>query len=295
VLLVGLSFRYPHFHSHANLFNILLNVSQVSIVGIGMTLVILTAGIDVSVGSALGVCAVVVGYITLAGMPLPVALVAGIATGAAIGLGNGALIALGRVHPIIITLGTLNILRLISFQLLHGQWLTGIPPTLAYLGHGSLGGLPVAWWMAMALAGAVTFYLGWRRSGRHLYAIGGDAETARLAGVNVRLRTLSVYVMTGALVGLASAIFVGGQGVVQSNVGVGFELQVIAAVVIGGTSILGGKGSVVGTLLGALLVGVIRNALVVADVPPLLEGLVLGVLIIIAVALDVFRRRKESR
>lgn len=291
LLVVPLSIRYPQFHSGGNIDNVLLNVSQVAIVGIGMTMVILTAGIDVSVGSALSVCAVVVGYIVVAGLGWPVALLVGVLVGLLIGLANGLLVAVGRVHAIIITLGTLNILRLLSFQTLHGHWLTGIPPTLSYFGHGLLLGVPFAWWVAVVLTIVATYFLRWRRSGRHIYAIGGSAETARLAGVNVPRLTTSVYLLTGGLVGVASVIYVGGQGLVQTNVGVGFELQVIAAVVIGGTSIVGGKGSVIGTLLGALLVGTIRNALVVANAPALLEGLVLGILILVAIALDVLRRR----
>ncbi|MBX6764911.1 MAG: ABC transporter permease [Rubrobacteraceae bacterium] len=293
VIGVVLTITEPRFATLGNISNILLDVSQTVIVGIGMTMVILTAGIDVSVGSALAVCAVVVAQAVNAGATLPVAVLVGLAVGTIIGLVNGFLVAIGRIHPIIVTLGMLNILRLVSFKLQGGEWITGLPSTLSYLGNGEILGLPVSWWIALILVTLATIFLRWRPSGRHIYAIGGNAESARLAGINIRMMIISVYALTGLLVGLAAAIYVGGQGQVQTNVGTGFELEVIAAVVIGGTSILGGKGSVVGTLLGALLVATISNALIVVNAPPLLEGLVLGVLIILALVLDRIRRRRR--
>lgn len=296
LLLIGvpLAIAEPRFATLANVSNILLDVSQTVIVGIGMTMVILTAGIDVSVGSALAVCAVVVAQAVNAGVSLPVAVLIGLITGVVIGLVNGLLVAIGHIHPIIVTLGMLNILRLVSFKLQGGSWITGLPPTLSYLGKGELLGLPVSWWIAVVLVIVAAVFLRKRPSGRHIYAIGGNAESARLAGINMRGMTIFVYALTGLLVGLAAAIYVGGQGQVQTNAGTGFELQVIAAVVIGGTSILGGKGSVIGTLLGALLVGTIDNALIVVNAPPLLQGLVLGVLIILALGLDRIRRGRRS-
>jgi rhamnose transport system permease protein len=286
-----LSIRYPQFRTLENIDNILLAVAQVAIVGVGMTMVIITGGIDVSVGSALAVCSVVVGMRIQDGAGIVEAIVAGIAVGTAIGLVNGVLIGVGRVHSIIITFGMLNILRFVSFELTGGKWLSGLPDTLHYFGSGTLLKLPFAWWIAMAMGAVATYYLSARPTGRHLYALGGNAETARLAGVSVLKRTIFVYTITGTLVGVASIVFVGGSGVIQTNVGAGFELDVIAAVVIGGTSILGGKGTVLGTLLGALLVGTIRNALVIVNVDALYTDLILGGLILLTVALDLLRRR----
>lgn len=292
VMGIALGITYPQFGTLDNVDNILLAVAQVAIVGVGMTMVIITGGIDVSVGSALSVCAVVVAMRIQDGAGIPEALVVGIAVGAGIGLVNGLLIGLGRVHSIIITFGMLNLLRVVSFKLTGGKWLTGLPDTLNYFGSGTLLKLPFAWWIAMAMAAVATYYLRRRPTGRHLYALGGNAETARLAGVAVLKRTIFVYTITGALVGVASLVFVGQAGqVVQTNVGYGFELDVIAAVVIGGTSILGGKGTVIGTLLGALLVGTIRNAFVIVDVNPLWADFILGALILLTTALDLLRRR----
>jgi ribose transport system permease protein len=291
VMATVLSIAYPQFHTLGNVDNILQAVAQTAIVGVGMTMVIVTGGIDVSVGSALSVCAVVVGQRLQHGAGIPEAIAVALAVGTGIGLLNGLLIGLGRVHSIIVTFGMLNILRVVSFKATGGKWLSGVPGKLNYFGNGTLLKLPFAWWIAMALGAAATYYLRRRPTGRHLYALGGNAETARLAGVAVLKRTIFVYAITGTLVGVASIVFVGGTSVIQTNVGVGFELDVIAAVVIGGTSILGGKGSVVGTLLGALLVGTIRNALVVVNASALYTGLILGGLILVTVGLDLLRRR----
>jgi ribose transport system permease protein len=293
VMATALSIAYPQFRTLDNVNNILLAVAQVAIVGVGMTMVIITGGIDVSVGSALSVCAVVVGMRLQDGAGLLEAMVVAIAVGTAIGLVNGLLIGLGRVHSIIVTFGMLNILRVVSFKLTGGKWLSGVPDTVNYFGSGTLLKLPFAWWIAMAMAAVAWYYLRRRPTGRHLYALGGNPETARLAGVGVLKRTIFVYTITGTLVGVASLVFVGGAGsVIQTaQVGIGFELDVIAAVVIGGTSILGGKGSVIGTLLGAILVGTIRNALVVVNVNSLYSNLILGCLILLTVALDLLRRR----
>jgi ribose transport system permease protein len=294
LLCAVLSLAYPQFLTAGNISNILQSISAVAIVGIGMTMVILTAGIDVSVGSAQAVCAVLVAQQLVAGNGWPVAVLVGVVAGLAIGLVNGLLVGYGRVHSIIITFGMLNLLRFLSYQLQGGEWVTGIPSTLAPLGNGRWLGVPIAWWLAMALAVVGSYYLRWRPTGRHIYAVGNDPETARLAGVAVVRRRLSVFVVTGMLVGVSSLVLVGGTGVVQLNAGTGFELQVIAAVVLGGTSIVGGRGSVIGTLIGALLLGVVRNALVIAGAPSLLQGFFIGLLILVAVGLDLFRQRGRS-
>lgn len=274
-----------------NLANVLLSSAGTGIVALGMTLIILTGGIDVSVGSMLGVTSVAVGYAAAArwGM-LPVTLV-GLVVGAALGFANGALVAFGGIMPIIATLGTLNILRALTFQLLRAKWISDLPPTLHTLGLGLVLHIPLAAWATAALT-LVFFYLTTRRAlGRHIYAIGGNAEAARLAGIDLGRATLFIYTVTGVLVGIAALIYVGQTGIVQSNTGVGFELQVIAAVVLGGTSILGGRGSVLGSALGALLVSEIKNGLTLLNISGLAEGMVSGVLILLAVGLDLLRMR----
>jgi ribose/xylose/arabinose/galactoside ABC-type transport system permease subunit len=292
VMATVLSIAYPQFRTLDNVNNILLAVAQVAIVGVGMTMVIISGGIDVSVGSALAVCAVYVGLALQHGASAVEAIGVALAIGTAIGLANGLLVGLGRIHSIIVTFGMMNILRLVAYKPTGGDWLSSVPDRLHFFGLGKVAGIPFAWWIAMGLGAIATYYLKRRPTGRHLYALGGNAETARLAGVSVLKRTILVYTLTGTLVGVASIVFVGSTAVIQTGqVGIGFELDVIAAVVIGGTSILGGKGSVVGTLLGALLVSTIRNALVVVNASALYTGLILGGLILLTVALDLLRRK----
>lgn len=293
ILILGLYLEVAtgRFLTLDNLGNVLLSSAGTAIVALGMTLVILTGGIDVSVGSMLGVVSVAVGYAAAAGWSLIAIILVALATGTLLGSANGAVIAFGGIMPIIATLGTLNILRALTFQLLRAKWISDLPATLSTFGLGLALHVPIAAWIALALAFAFVYLAVRRPLGRHIYAIGGNVEAARLAGIDLVRATLFVYAITGMLVGVAALIYVGQTGIVQSNSGVGFELQVIAAVVLGGTSILGGRGSVAGSALGAFLVAEIKNGLTLLNISGLAEGMVSGVLILLAVGLDRLRSR----
>jgi ribose/xylose/arabinose/galactoside ABC-type transport system permease subunit len=295
ILIVGsalFDFTHPAYLSPANLEQIFTNVAVVALVSIGMTLVIVTGGIDVSVGSALALCMFAAGKVMVGGGGLVLSIVAALVTGAVVGILNGTLVAYGRIHPVIVTLGTLNIIRAVHIDVLGKNWL--VPPHLAEdLALGITAGVPNAWWFTMIIAALLTAFVVWRPLGRAIYAVGGNPEAARLAGVNVPLVTVSVYVLMGMLVGFAAVIQVGQAGTIQPNAGSGLELQAVAATVIGGTSILGGRGTIVGGLLGALLVEAVHNALITIGDVGLLEGLVVGVLILIAVAADVLQHRRR--
>jgi ribose transport system permease protein len=285
------------FFTASNLQNILFTMSPVAIIGIGMTAVIVTAGIDVSVGSMLVVVAVIVGKLLRdAGMETVPALLVALLIGALLGLVNGVLIAYGRVHPIIITFGTLNLFRFVAYQIFGGEQVDGVPPRFDFLGGGAPGtvaGIPTAFWLAVVLAALAWCYMRYLPTGRHLYAVGGNAEGARLAGIRVTRRLVSVYLVTGLLVGLAACVTIGSSGTVQQNFGIGLELQVIAAVVIGGTSILGGRGTVLGTLLGALLVATVTSAVTLLNWRSDLTELFIGLFIVIAVGVDLMRERRR--
>lgn len=285
-------FTHPTFLTPANLTQIFTNVAVVALVSIGMTLVIVTGGIDVSVGSALALCMFAAGKVMLSGGGLLLAVLAALVVGALVGTLNGALVAYGRIHPIIVTLGTLNIIRAVHIGAVGKNWL--VPPHLAEdLALGTFLGVPNAWWFTMIVAAVLTAFVVWRPLGRAIYAVGGNPEAARLAGLNVPLVIVSVYVLMGMLVGFAAVIQIGQAGTVQPNAGTGLELQAVAATVIGGTSILGGRGTIVGGLLGALLVEAVHNALITIGTVGLLEGLVVGILILIAVAADVLQHRRQ--
>ncbi|MGH3730928.1 MAG: ABC transporter permease [Micromonosporaceae bacterium] len=298
VLWLLLSAGTDTFLTASNLQNILFSVAPIAIIGIGMTAVIVTAGIDVSVGSGLAVAAVVVAKLLRdTELAAPGALLAALALGGLLGLVNGVIVAYGRIHPIIVTFGTLNVFRFVALRIFDSKQVTGVPDTLSFLGGGAAGrsfGVPNAWWLAMLLAALMWWAMRYTPTGRHLYAIGGDAVAARLAGIRVTRRLVGVYVLTGLLVGLAACVVIGSGGLVQQNAGIGLELEVIAAVVIGGTSIIGGRGTVLGTMLGALLVGTITSAVTLLGWASELTALFIGVFILVAVGVDLLRERRRG-
>lgn len=297
-LWLSLSFGTNTFLTGSNLRNIVFAVAAIAIIGIGMTPVIVTAGIDVSVGSMAAVVMVVVAKLVRdAGTPAPLAVLVAVALGLALGCFNGLLVSLGGIHPIIVTFGTLNVFRFVALRIFDSKQVTGVPDTLAWFGGGEAGrgllGVPHAWWLAMVLAAVMWCYMRYWATGRHWYAIGNDPDAARLAGINVRRRTIAAYALTGLFVGLAACVLIGSGGLVQQNAGTGLELQVIAAVVIGGTSILGGRGTVLGTLLGALLVGTVTSAITLLGWRSELTELFIGAFILVAVGVDLVRERRR--
>jgi len=293
VLAVVFSLTTERFLSMSNLTNLLLQLAGTAICAIGMTMIIITGGIDVSVGSMLGMSSVVAGKLLMGNAPVLLVVLAAMGVGLLMGLTNGSLIAYGKVPPIIVTLGMLNIIRSLLFQLLGGRWISGVPPAIRVIGLGKWLGIPISMWIAVLLILFFSYFLNSRPLGRAIYALGNNPEAARVSGVNLARTTLFVYALTGVLVGFAGLIYVARTGIVQTNTGTGFELEVIAAVVLGGTSILGGKGTVIGSLLGAFLVGIIKNGMILLNVPALSEGLVIGALILISVVIDVIRARGE--
>jgi ribose transport system permease protein len=294
VLMVIFSLSTEKFMSVSNLSNLLLQLSGVAISAIGMTMVIITGGIDVSVGSILGMASVVAGKLLMAGSSFVVVVLSAIITGFGIGILNGIIISYGNVPPIIVTLGMMSMMRALMYQVLGGRWVSGIPPDIRIIGLGKWLGIPLSMWITAVLIILFSYFLSSRPTGRAIYAIGNNPEAARVSGVNLARTILIVYSLTGLLVGFAGLIYVARTGIVQTNTGSGFELEVIAAVMLGGTSVFGGKGTVIGSLLGAVLVGIIKNGMVLMHVPALSEGLVIGILILISVMIDLVRSRGES-
>jgi ribose transport system permease protein len=292
-----LSLSTDTFLTTDNLSNLLYSVAPVALIGIGMTAVIVTGGIDVSVGSSAAVVMVVIAKaIRDSGLALLPALAVALVIGLLLGLVNGVLVAYGGIHPIIVTFGTLNLYRFLALRLFENKQVTGVPDTLGILGGGKAGetlGIPNAWLLTMVLAALMWCYMRYWATGRHWYALGNDAAAARLAGIAVKRRTIAAYALTGIFVGLAGCVLIGSGGLVQQNAGSGLELRVIAAVVIGGTSILGGRGSVLGSLLGALLVGTVTSAITLLGWRSELIELFIGVFILVAVGVDLVRERRR--
>ena len=296
VLWVVLALATPAFLTGSSIVPLFVATAPVALIGVGMTVVIITGGIDVSVGSMVMVCAVVVAtQLVDSGLPLLPAVLLSVAVGGVLGLINGVLIAYGRVHAIIITFGTANLFRFLGLQLFGGTTVNGIPDTLDVFGRGGAGrtlGVPHSFLVMLVIAALAWYYLRHTAGGRHLYAIGGDANAARLAGVKVQRRVLLAYVLTGLLTGLAACFVIAqGTATLAPNVGDGMELAAIAAVVIGGTSIMGGRGSVLGTVLGALLVQSVTSGVTQLNWPSQLASLFIGIFILIAVGADLLRQR----
>lgn len=290
----------PAFLTANSIVPLLVAVAPIALIGVGMTFVIITGGIDVSVAGGIALCAVVVAKTMVSvDLPLILAVLLAVGIGVLLGLLNGALIAYGRVHAIIITFGTANIFQFLALRVFGSSTVNGLPDTLAVFGRGEAGrtlGVPNSFAITILIVLIAWAYLRYTAGGRHLYAIGGNANAARLAGIKTQPRVVAAYVLTGALVGLGSLFVVAsGTSTLDQSIGAGRELQVIAAVVIGGTSIMGGRGSVIGTLLGAILVQTVTSGVTQLGWPSQLATLFVGVFIIVAVGTDLLRERARRK
>lgn len=293
LLVVLMSIFAPNFNRVDNLLNIARSISVNAILAAGLTFVILTGGIDLSVGSIVAVSGVVAVIAAIAGVPAPVAVAIGMAVGGACGLVNGVLTAYLALAPFIVTLGTMTFLRGLAYTITNGQPIVSSDLNFKDLGNGYLLGIPVP-----VIAMAAVFLVAWfvlerTRYGRHVYAVGGNAQAARLAGVQVNRIILSVYVVAGICAGLAGVIFAARVISAQPTAGTGYELDAIAAVVLGGTSLVGGRGRIVGTLIGAVILGVLTTGLILLNVQFFTQLLIKGVVIILAVAIDSLKQRPE--
>lgn len=293
-LVVLMSLIAPNFNRVDNLLNIARSISVNAILAAGLTFVILTGGIDLSVGSIVAVSGVVAVIAAMGGWPAPAAILAGMAAGAACGLVNGMLTAYLSLAPFIVTLGTMTFLRGLAYTITEGQPIVSSDLSFRDLGNGYLWGIPYPV-LTMALVFVVAWFVLERtRYGRHVYAVGGNAEAAKLAGVRVKRVTTSVYVIAGLCAGLAGVIFAARVISAQPTAGTGYELDAIAAVVLGGTSLAGGRGRIVGTLIGAVILGVLSTGLILLNVPFFTQLLIKGVVIIFAVAIDSLKQRSFS-
>jgi len=293
-------YRWATFLSLANLINVADQIAVIAIIAVGMTMVILSGGIDLSVGSLIALAGVSSALVIrdLGGGPGASTLaiiggaLAGVAVGATAGLTSGVLVAWARMPAFIATLGVMLIARGMAFLLTHGQSISELPDGFSWLGRGrTVAGIPNAVVLAAGLYVAGWFVLARTTFGRYLYAIGGAPEAARLAGVPIRRTLVAVYVISGALAGLGGVTVASQLKSGAPSTGEMKELYAIAAVVVGGTSLAGGEGTIVGTLVGALLLAVIENAMNLTGIESYTQKVVLGLVILAAVGLDALRRR----
>lgn len=283
IILSGiLALLSPSFLTTQNLLNVLLQASVNALLAAGMTLVIITAGIDLSVGSLLALTAVVTADLLSSGLAIPFAMALGFGVGAAAGLVNGLLITKTKIPPFIATLGMMTLARGLALSYTGGRPVTGMPGVFRLLGAGQVAGIPVPVVVIAAVYGVGFFILKRTTFGRYIFAVGNNSVAAEHAGVPVHRTTIAVYVISGLMAALAGMIMVARIDSAQPSMGLVFELNAIAAVVVGGTALAGGKGSLVGTLLGAILLALISNAINILNIPSFYAQVFQGAIIILA-------------
>lgn len=290
-LCIALSFASPYFAGKNNMINIVLQAAINATLACGMTFVILTGGIDLSVGSVVAFAGILLGAMLKGGVPLGAALIGCILIGGVCGLINGLLVTRVNLPAFIATLGMMSIARGGALYIADGRAISGFSGQLNFIGSGSVLGIPV-----MILIMAVTFAIGmfilrFTRAGRYIYAIGGNVEATRLSGINTNLYTVLVYVVCGLTAGLAAVLLTARLDSAQPVAGEGYELDAIAATVIGGTSMSGGEGRLSGTIIGALFIAVLNNGLNLLNVSSYIQQIVIGLVIIFAVTFDRIRSK----
>jgi rhamnose transport system permease protein len=290
-LLLVLAVFAPRFYAPGNLRDLFLGMVPVLVTAIGMTLVIVARQIDISIGSQFAVCSIVAGMLAAMGIPMAVVAVLTCLAGAALGLANGALVAGLGVPSIVATLATMVVIRQTLLWATGGAWVQNLPPTFQWFGFGQGVGQFVILALALSLFAVFAWALRNVAAARTVYAAGSDVEAARLAGIDTRVVLLGVFVTMGALTGFAALLDSVRFSDVQSNAGVGLELKAIAAVVVGGASINGGRGTLLGTLLGVGLLGTIGPALTFLGINPFWEKAIQGGIILAAVVADHFASR----
>ena len=293
VLCLFLTVATDTFFSIRNFLNVLDQITVLGIMAVGMTLVILIGGIDLAVGSVMALAMMVLGYLNVvAGVPMWLAIPLALVAGSLNGLIAGLLITRFNVPAFIATLARMSVTRGIANMITNGQQIIGFPSwfnTMAIVRFGGFLTLTVAVMLVVFAIGLL--YQRYRHGGRILYAIGGNAEVARLAGINVKRATVLVYVVCSALAGLSGMVLAARLDSVQPSSGVSYELDAIAAVVIGGTSLSGGTGGIGGTIIGVLIIGVLRNGLNLLSVSPFMQQVIIGAVIVLAVTAETYRKR----
>ena len=299
VVLLGTAAINPRFLGAGSLRDLLLNVSIISLVVVGQTVVLLMKHVDLSVGSVVGLSAFLTGslFIAMPGLPVPLAMLFGLVLGASLGAINGLLVAYGRVPALVATLGTLYVFRGLTYAVVHGGQINAgnLPPAFLSFATGSLLGLPNLVLLVLVVMTLFGLYLKSYRGGREYYAVGSNSEAAVLAGIRVSRRTMIGFALSGAIAGLAGVLYLARYGTVDASAGSGLELQVIAAAVVGGVSINGGVGTLLGAGVGALLLGTMGSALVTLRAPAFYQQAIQGALLLLAISIDIVVARRTAR
>jgi ribose transport system permease protein len=292
LIIAVIGFAAPNFLSASNLFLVSRQISFVAIVAFGELFVILTGGIDLSVGSVMALAGMAAAWAMKVGVPVPLAVLAGVAVGLSMGAVNGALISYVRIAPFIVTLGMLSLASGLVLGLTKGWPITEIPASFLPLAQGAFLGLPIPVWIAAGVAVAAHVTLRYTAFGRRTYAIGGNEQATFLSGIDVSRIKFVLYVISAATASIAGIILVARFNSAQADTGKGWELDAIAAAVIGGTSLAGGSGSVLGVVIGACIMGIIKNGLVLMRVSSYWQTAIIGIIIVLAAVLDRMKSRR---
>lgn len=292
IIVVVFSLLTPVFLTTPNLINILQQSSLNAVIALGMTLVIISGGIDLSVGPTAALSAVIGATLMVAGVPIYLAIFAALGVGILCGLFNGVLVAYAGLQPFIVTLGGLSLYRALALIYTGGNPVFGIPPEFRALTNGTLLGIPNPVVIVAAIAVLLWILLNKTPLGEYILAVGGNEEAARIAGVPVAKTKVATFVISGSLASIAAMILVGRLGAAEPTIGNLWELDAIAAAAIGGASLMGGKGSIVGTLIGAIILGALRNGLTLMNVQAFYQLLATGIIIIAAMLIDRATRGK---
>jgi ribose transport system permease protein len=292
-LFVVLSLASPYFLTLGNLSSVARQTTVITIMAIGMTMIMASGGIDLSVGSMIGLTGVCGTMLIAAHASTSLALAGAVLAGIACGLLNGAAITFLRIPPFIATLGTLGIYRGLTLLITRGMPVTNLKRDFGILATGNLfGAVPVPLVFLISVALVIYFVLNYTKLGRYSYALGSNPEAARCSGIRIGIVTLSIYAIGGALTGLAAMIEAARLVTGQPTAGEGYELRVIAAVVIGGGSLNGGQGTVLGTIVGSFIMGLLSNGCNLLGISPFLQQVIIGTVIVLAVTFDEFQRRR---
>lgn len=282
----------PVFLSFSNIINILRSTSFILIIGIAMTFVLISGGLDLSVGPIVALGGVIAGLSVQSGIPIPVSILLGLLSGMAVGAFNGFTIAAFKIPPLIVTLGMMYVIKGVVLIITKGAPIFPLPQEFNIIGQGELAGIPFVVLIAVVLGVIAHIILSQTTIGREIHAVGGNIETAYLSGIRINRIKFLVYVLTGAAAALTGILMSARLASAQANSGTGYELLVIAAVIIGGTSLFGGSGTILGTAIGALFMTVVSNGMVILKVSVYWQNLVIGFIIILAVGIDQLKRRK---
>ncbi len=292
VLWIILTFLSPYFIKLSNILLLLQQSSIVMVAGIGMTFVILTSGIDLSIGSVAALSSVTMGIaVTKWELPVLLAILLGMLTGAAFGIFNGILISYFKLQPMVCTLGAMSIARGLTYILTSGRSIFVTNRLLIKIGNGRVGGIPIIVIIAVSLFIIGYIILNYTYFGRSIYSLGGNEEATRLSGINTKKVKTLTYAICGFCAGVVGVLYVCTLGASEPTVGQGLELNATAVTAIGGTSLLGGVGSLVGTVFGAILIGTINNGLSILNIVSYYQQLLLGIVIILAVLLERFKKK----